>query len=57
MRFIQELSPETQSILRRLPQHSQHHRVRQRAHCILLSFQGMTTNELMKVFDVERLTL
>lgn len=57
MRFIQDLSPETQSILRRLHKQSQHHRVRQRAHCILLSFQGMTTNELMKVFDVERLTL
>ncbi len=57
MRFIQDLSPETQSILRRLHKHSQHHRVRQRAHCILLSFQGMTTNELMKVFEVERLTL
>ena len=57
MRFIQDLSPETQSILRRLHKQSQHHRVRQRAHCILLSFQGMTTSELMKVFDVERLTL
>src|SRR6267378_6476873 len=57
MRFIQDLSPETQSILRRLHKQSQHHRVRQRAHCILLSFQGMTTNALMKVFAVERLTL
>src|SRR5713101_6598816 len=57
MRFIQDLSPETQSILRRLHKQSSHHRVRQRAHCILLSFQGMTTHELMKVFDVERLTL
>ena len=57
MRFIQNLSPETQSILRRLHKQSSHHRVRQRAHCILLSFQGMTTHELMKVFDVERLTL
>jgi len=57
MRFIQDLSPETQSILRRLHKQSFHHRVRQRAHCILLSFQGMTTHELMKVFDVERLTL
>src|SRR4029453_7160368 len=55
--FIQDLSPETQNILRRLHKHSQHHRVRQRAHCILLSFQGMTTNEPMKVFAVERLTL
>src|SRR5947209_18864255 len=57
MRFIQDLSLETQNILRRLHKQSQHHRVRQRAHCILLSFQGMTTTELLKVFDVERLTL
>lgn len=57
MRFIQDLSPETQHILHRLYKESQHHRVRQRAHCILLSYRGMTTNELMKIFDVERLTI
>jgi len=57
MRFIHELSPETQSVLRRCYKYSQYHRVRQRAHCILLSCQGMTTNELMKVFDVDRLTI
>jgi transposase len=57
VRFIQDLSPETQHVLRRLYKQSQHHRVRQRAHCILLSFQGMTTNDLMKIFDVDRLTI
>jgi transposase len=57
VRFIQDLSPETQHILRRLYKHSQHHRVRQRAHCILMSFHGMTTNDLMKMFAVGRLTI
>jgi transposase len=57
MRFIEHLSPETQHLLRRISKQSQSHRVRQRAHCILLSFAGLTTTELMKVFDVERLTI
>ena len=57
MRFIRDLSPETQRLLRRCYQESQHHRVRQRAHCILLSFDGKTTKELMHIFDVERLTI
>src|SRR6266853_1107687 len=57
MRFIRDLSPETQRLLRRCYKESQHHRVRQRAHCILLSFDGKTTKELMHIFDVERLTI
>src|SRR5215469_4936775 len=40
VRFIQDLSPETCSLLHRLYKESQHHRVWQRSHCILLSFQG-----------------
>ena len=57
MRFIRDLSPETQRLLRRCYKESQHHRVRQRAHCILLSFDGKTAKELMHIFDVERLTI
>src|SRR5215475_7515439 len=57
MRFIRDLSPETQRLLRRCYKESQHHRVRQRAHCMLLSFDGKTTKELMHIFDVERLTI
>ena len=57
MRFMRNLSPETQQLLRRCYKESQHHRVRQRAHCILLSFDGKTTTELMHIFDVERLTI
>jgi transposase len=57
VRFIQDVRPETQKTLRRFYKQSQHHRVRQRAHCILLSSQGMTIQDLMKVFDVDRLTI
>ena len=37
MRFMRDLSSETQQLLCRCYKESQHHRVRQRAHCILLS--------------------
>ena len=57
MRFMRDLSPETQRLLRRCYKESQHHRVRQRAHCMLLSFFGKTTTELMHIFAVERLTI
>ena len=57
MRFIHDLSPETQHLLRRGYKESQHHRVRQRAHCILLSFEGRTTTDLMHIFAVDRLTI
>ena len=57
MRFIQNLSPETRSLLHRIYKESQHHRVRQRAHGILLSFQGINTTMLMTIFSVDRITL
>lgn len=57
MRFIRDLGPETQRLLRRCYKESQHHRVRQRAHCILLSFEGRTTTDLMYIFAVDRLTI
>lgn len=57
MRFIHDLSPETQRLLRRCYKESKHHRVRQRAHCILLSFAGKTTTDLMQIFAVGRLTV
>lgn len=57
MRFMRELSPETQRLRRRCSQESQHHRVRQRAHCILLSGEGKTTKERMPIFAVARLTI
>jgi transposase len=57
MRFIHGLSPETQHLLWRCYKGSQHHRVRQRAHCLLLSFEGRITTDLMHIFDVDRLTI
>lgn len=57
MRFIQNLSLETRHLLHRLYKESQHHRVRQRAHCILLSSQGMNTTALMAIFSVDRITI
>src|SRR5262245_29607874 len=57
MRFMHDLSPETQRLFRRCYKESKHHRVRQRAHCILLSFEGRTTTDLMEIFAVDRLTI
>jgi transposase len=57
MRFIQELSNETIHLLQRVYKQSRHHRVRQRAHCILLSFQGYTTDHLAGMFTVDRITI
>ena len=57
MRFIRDLSYETTNLLQKVYQKSQYHRVRQRAQCILLSYQGHTTNELTHIFNVDRITI
>ena len=57
MRFIENVSQETINMLQRIYKHSKHHRVRQRAHCILLSFQYHTTTELIDIFQVDRITI
>ena len=57
MRFIQNLSPETCSLLHKIYKKSAHHRVRQRAHCLLLSYQGIHTTALMTIFSVDRITI
>ena len=57
MRFMRDLRPETQRLLRRCDKESQHHRVRQRAHGLLLRCDGKTTKERMPIFAVERLTI
>ena len=57
MRFIRDLSQETINILRRINKESKNHRVRQRAHCILLSYQGYSTTELVRIFNVNLLTI
>jgi len=57
MRFIEDVSQETRHMLQRIYKQSKHHRVRQRAHCLLLSAQGTTTTELVKIFQVDRITI
>lgn len=57
MKFISDLSPETIKMVERIYKHSKHHKVRQRAHCILLSFQGFSFAQLMTIFGVSRKTM
>lgn len=57
MRFIQGLSNETIKLLQKVYKISKHHQVRQRAQCVLLSYQGYTTNELAHIFQVDRITI
>lgn len=57
MRFIRDLSWESQKMLKRIYRESKHHQVRERAKCLLLSFQGCTIEELMKIFKVTRKTI
>jgi transposase len=57
MRFVEHLSYDTNQLLQTIYQKSQHHQVRQRAQCILLSNQGHTTNELADIFKVDRITI
>lgn len=52
MCFTRAVPVESQSLLQRLYQQSQHFQVRQRAHCILLRSQGMSVAELMRIFPV-----
>src|SRR6266567_6934310 len=57
MRVLHDVSAETRHVLQRLSKESQHHRVRQRAHCLLLSCQGFNTTALRAIFSVHRLTI
>jgi transposase len=57
MRFIADLSQETQRILQRIYTYSHHYRVRQRAHGLLLSSKGSTTTQLQEIVHVDRMTL
>src|SRR5215471_8202914 len=54
---MSEIAAETRSLLHRIYKESEHHRVRQRAHGILLSYQGINTTVLMAIFSVDRITL
>ncbi len=57
MRYIAKLSTDSKRLLTRLSKHSRFYRVRQRAHCILLSSNGKSVSELIDIFQVERATI
>jgi transposase len=57
MRFVRRLSKDTIKLLERIHKSSQHHQVRQRAQCCLLSHQGYSVNQLASIFNVTRLTI
>ena len=57
MRNITNLSIESQELLSRFYKESQKHEVRQRAHCILLSFRGVPIGQLVEIFGVHLNTI
>jgi transposase len=57
MMFIRELNPETRKLLKRIIRDSKFFQTRERAQCILLSDQGFSIPELMKIFGVSRKTI
>ena len=57
MRFIRGLSKETIRMLERIYKQSKYHQVRQRAQCIKLSYQKYKIKDLIRIFNVSRLTI
>jgi transposase len=57
MRYIKGLTKDTLKLLERIYQQSKYYQVRQRAHCIRLSYQGYKISELMAIFEVSRNTI
>ena len=57
MRYIKGLSQETLKILKRIQKESKYPQVRQRAHCIQLSYQGYKIAQLIEIFQVSRNTI
>lgn len=57
MRTITGLSFETQSLLSRIYKMSKKHEARERSQCVLLSFKGLSINELVLIFDVHLNTI
>lgn len=57
MRFVEDLCWLQIRLLNRIHKASKRHHVRQRAHCILLSYQGYQVNELAKIFGKTKRTI
>lgn len=57
MRLIRELNPETRKLLERINRQSKFPQVRDRAKCVILSYQGFAIKKLMGIFGVSRKTI
>lgn len=57
MRYVKGLTKDTLKLLDRIRQHSKYYQVRQRAHCIQLSYQKYKISELCQIFKVSRNTI
>lgn len=57
MRFIKQISFETQNLLEKFYRYSKKHETRQKAQCILLSNKGITINELVLIYNVHLNTI
>jgi transposase len=57
MRYIKGLTAENVKMLTRIYRQSQHYQVRQRAHSILLSYEGYQIRELIEILGVSRNTI
>ncbi len=57
MRYIKGLTKDTLKLLKRIYKQSKYYQVRQRVHCIQLSYQGYKISELMEIFQVSRNTI
>lgn len=57
MRFVENLCWLEIRLLQRIYRYSKKHHVRQRAHCILLSYQGTEVAELSGIFSKTELDI
>lgn len=57
MKYVSELTPETQRQLEQLVKQGHTHRVRQRAHAVLLSSRQYSIEALADIFSVHRTTV
>ncbi len=57
MRYINGLTKDTIKLLKRINKESKYYQVRQRSHCIILSYEKYKISELMTIFQVSRNTI
>jgi transposase len=57
MFFFREINPLSFSLLQRIYRQSAHHKVRQRAHFLILASQHVKINKLMEIFNISHRTI